>query len=59
MVASAVLAEECATDNYEKGQDKLEQVLSHVGEKGSFSVSEAESPNSSTPHAWERCMSLV
>lgn len=41
MVASPILVEEGATGNYETGQDRLKRILSHVGQKGSFFVSEA------------------
>lgn len=45
MVASSILAKEGATDSYEMGQDRLKLILSHVGEKGSFFVSETVSHN--------------
>lgn len=45
MVPSLIVAEESATDNYETGQDRLKQILSHVGDKSSFFVTEAVSPN--------------
>ena len=45
MVASPILVDEGATDNYGTGQDRLNRILSHVGEKGSFFVSQAVSHN--------------